>query len=906
MTRASTLRSFALASLALLATLALAACTGDTEDTPTPTATATPEVTATAIPPAVVDTLTLPEGCSLFDEGYWEQPFTAGVAATIELATSPCGGAALAGAGRLRLEWRPLGFEDPVVTAVLTPATSTGRWSASVTFPEPGIWRADPRVGSASFFEVFSANDGLRRPYPDLPLPASPQNIVVLDAEGSAVLHRFSADWGRVGMLRNPDRVLFVRPRDGGARLVAADLATGSVEPLLDVASFVSIYSAPDGRAVAVEWGAPGSDVRHLALIDGTSGNITRHDDDQAGSAIRVAWSPDSRFLLAAGRQLRIFASDGSICAERVLSEADAAPLVLWAPNSRYALLHFFGQPTRIERIDTATLEPNATLNVSAAAMITALSAIAIAPSSTEIAIAWTVGAGEPFQLSVIPADRLDGAALTDWSVAAFDVIEGFGEFGGLAWSPDEGSIAFTAAGVIIEDSRPAPAVNAGSIVGVLDLSSGGARQVASSTEFYATYIKAPVWSADGRSLVALRFPCSGCGPPTSGVDVIDVAAGFILESFEDSWHVGPASAGAHLLVTPRGLLRTDGRDLHDLVLGAPGGNSFSAAVATLPTTAREGALIAVAMGTPRFQVLATPADGSNLDFLGTPAGVPVALLDSDHAVIRTEGGWSRVRLSDGRTEPYRASLDAPEKYDFVVSPSGALAIDLDNEGFAILDPSAPAASAIVPRRAIPGGVRGRAAWSPGERRIASSDTNALAVFDLDTNEEHLFSVDTLGLNPTGDEMLAPLWAVAWTPDGRLLLAMPGALWALDVDAGVATRLVDAPRPGAFTQGTRLAYSPDGGTLVVVTQFGAFVLSPNDAWRQIASLGGGTAGGTLRWAPDGSAIAYGADSGHVPQWIIVVPLDGSGAYRLVGGFASRVLGWLPDGRLVWIGVALGE
>lgn len=101
-----------------------------------------------------------------------------------------------------------------------------------------------------------------------------------------------------------------------------------------------------------------------------------------------------------------------------------------------------------------------------------------------------------------------------------------------------------------------------------------------------------------------------------------------------------------------------------------------------------------------------------------------------------------------------------------------------------------------------------------------------------------------------------------------------------------------------------LAYGPDGETLVAGTQFGVFALD-GDVWRQLSAVGLPVVGGSLRWAPDGSAVAFAGAVGHAPEGIIVAPLDGSGAYRLAASGSGRVLGWLPDGRLVWVSATGG-
>lgn len=900
-----------------LATLFLVACTGNsdatptTEVTPTLEASPTPEATATAPLAAgtiAVTTLDLRVGCILFDQSARRGPRVAGEPIELNYGITSCGRQAIGAAAGVRTEWTPVGFDGPTVTVTFR-EDDAGRWVASPTFPEPGMWQSDPRLGP-NFIEVTGANDGLLASAPGLPLPAIPRAIAVLNPDATEVTRQFTADFGGIGLMREPDRLVFVRPRDGGQEVVAANIATGEIEPLLEAEGFLNVLAAPDGRAVAVSWTERNGRPHPLVLIDAATGARTRFEDN-GGSSPDATWAPDSSALLVVGDQLRLIASDGTLLLDRTLP-LEQRLSATWAPDASYVLLRFWGSPTRFERLDPVSLDTEPAFQQDGELIVGSRSGIAIAPRGGQVAVAWWEQQGEPIHVSIIPRNAPADARLSDYLVTTFELVGDFAEFGGLAWSPDEQSLAFFASGIVIHDvpsrspAGAAEGLRVGSIVGVLDVATGNAREVATSEEFYAVSLRGPAWSADGRTLFARRFPCSACGPPTSAVDAIDVASGRLLEAFEDTSYLGPAANGAaQLLATPNGLLRTDARGNSDLLVAALGSTPFSGGYVAI-----EDGPIAVALPSPRNQVLAAMPDGTALALFGAPGPEVVALLDPETAIVRAPNGWTRQPLEDGAPQPYVAASTAGEKVSLALSPSGTLAVDIDYEGFAILDVTRPGAPPILTRRPVPG-TEGLppppvpAIWSPDERRIAFINPGGASVYDLETDGEYVFSTADLGLDP--DDPFTQVWSIAFTPAGELLLATTQALWSVDIDSGAITNLAEAPRPGGFFQGTLLRYSPDGTTLVAANQFGVFVLEPDATWREIAALGIPAVGGTLRWSPDSSAVAYTASASSEPKGIIVVPIDGSGAHRLVAGpFPSRILDWLPDGRIVWVTTSFGE
>ncbi len=862
--------------------------------------------TATAVVASVpLSSITLPDGCRLFDRGYWERPVEAGVAEPVRLTAAPCAVTALDAIAQrgegIEVTWTlpALGTASPLVKAVFqwpNDPNDLQTWTATVTFSEPGQWVTDPRIGGAAFFEVSARDAGFVRKSPNLPLPAAPQTIAILDGDATKVMRTFPAERGGTGMLRNPDRAVFVQTRDGGRWLVTGDLATGVVTPLFEVGLFANIVSAPDGKAMAVEWGT--SNGRREMRMVTDAGKVTTIDDGTINS-INLAWSPDSKTLLADGDSRWLIAPDGTVRDRRASPDLGGAQIA-WAPDSTYALLQYGGQPGRVVRLDPASLAEEV---VVAGAEISVWQ-MAMAPGGQQVAFLWTRAGSNTSALSVVPVDKLIGAKLDEFSIAPA-ARDGAAPGPGLSWSPDERLLAFGRS----RASTGGPP--AGSEIAVLEIGSGAVRRIAEAVDFYSGY--GPwSWSNDGSTLFALRYNCSACGPSSSAVDVIDVAVGRVTRTFGDSGIFGRAASGAaQLLSTPEGLLRTDGRARDELLVRFAGGIFFGPSAKYLPADGGAQASIAVQVGVGRGQqIYAARADGSAVDLLGVLGleQTPYALIDATAAIGRGDRRWERRSLTGGATTAYGASSGAVEKFEILLSPSRRLALDFDREGFAVFDVTAPAAAAVVARRAYPSGTQGMPAWSTDEKRVAFGNEYAIGMFEIASGAERAFELDALGAGLVRGEAADRLWALTWTPSGAIEFATPRALWRLDVNTGQAVKVIDAPRPGGFTQGTVLAYSPDGRTLAAATQYGVFALPEGGTWKQLSAVGVSPAdrpSRTLHWAPDASAVAFTGESGHTPEGIIVAPVDGSGAYRLVSPGAGSVLGWLADGRVVWVSTTGG-
>jgi hypothetical protein len=200
---------------------------------------------------------------------------------------------------------------------------------------------------------------------------------------------------------------------------------------------------------------------------------------------------------------------------------------------------------------------------------------------------------------------------------------------------------------------------------------------------------------------------------------------------------------------------------------------------------------------------------------------------------------------------------------------------------------------------------------SPDGKRVLFPDGDALVAVDVPSRSTVRIPLQQLGY-------AAGIGAVSFAthgPGGTFDVVAGGKLWRIDPASGSAQVVTDRqPSPGGWRSSVELSRSPDGQRLVALTAFGLFELQPDRSWRLASGVGmdsKGPGATTIVWSPDSRRVAYlGSDGygGPGALGIVVVGLDGSGAYELVKqavGRQMRVLDWLPDGRIVYAVITLG-
>lgn len=184
-------------------------------------------------------------------------------------------------------------------------------------------------------------------------------------------------------------------------------------------------------------------------------------------------------------------------------------------------------------------------------------------------------------------------------------------------------------------------------------------------------------------------------------------------------------------------------------------------------------------------------------------------------------------------------------------------------------------------------------------------------VIDVATGQEHV-----LVQSPAFDDLLG------WAPDGNHILfqsdrgGTPGA-WLLPVTGGEATGNPWLVKPDLW-RAEGIGFSEDGRFFYTVEtgKRDVFVATLDSETRTLVgsatpviprSLGDGL---QPRWSPDGTHLAYAAETGPVPmqswawapQSIVIQSLE-TGAIRELGLDVSgtpRPAGWTPDGRGIFV------
>lgn len=461
-----------------------------------------------------------------------------------------------------------------------------------------------------------------------------------------------------------------------------------------------------------------------------------------------------------------------------------------------------------------------------------------------------------------------------------------------------------------------------------------------------------PTWAPDGRALACAT-------PDQASVQVADMRGRVLFSApgklalwsprsriaVSDGTRTSVLSESGRVIAHFAGAARAWSPDGRRLALARPGGLALVApargAVARL--VARTGAALPWAAFTP---------DGREIAFAGAPGGARIAAVagGSSRAFSALPGGtWSRdgryavavparqgvhVELRDGlgRVRAVSGALPSDDHSESIVawSADGRLLCDTsasglpelwsmhaDGSGQVRLTTTAgqlaePAWSAAGTRiaysSAAPGGgsivladARGRTlarvgadqvgtaddspSWSPSGRRIAVANSQAGGVTVVDTAGGRRTDVAVDGVAP------------AWSPDGATIAFVDlddGTVWGSAANGANRHRLL----PAAIRGVRGLAWSPDGKRLAFSTDNGISIAASNgiDPGRAIVSA---RAPGRPSFSPDGSLIAYAAETGAVHRYraIFVAGVDGRERRQLTTGpYDSRDPAWRPAPR----------
>ncbi len=673
------------------------------------------------------------------------------------------------------------------------------------------------------------------------------------------------------------DVTLPLRPDQIALYSVNAD--GSGLRKLFDEGDFLNASLSPDGSrlalmsvqgsdAVVYVLDADGGERKEIARIRGYLGGLLWSPD---GARLVFTLQPASTDVPAEPPTTYLYSRESGALDE-LFSRVDTS-VQSWTPDGTGLFFLEGPYPRDLKRLDLATRRETELLRDFA------FNDVAISPDGRQVAVtSFDSDEGSASGTGRLTLLQADGSGQRE--LLTVEETQGLG-YGGVAWSPDGGRIAYSR--MVFGDNGPRGSYT-------VDVATGATTRLTAPTQGFDSGV---TWSQDSSLLFISRLGCIQCdGGGAKVVLAVADGSGEVPLPGTDQFEFASSQA----VWSPDGTRFAYGGD-RLYVAGA--GGTAARPIADLPAStytpvgwSNASTILFTRLPDAATAVYAAQPDGSGFELLHlgngavAPDGETVAELTEDGLVISAPGEPD-VTVPRGRLEALGPAGWSDGQLSWSPDSSRVAIASGFKEGAGIIVADRDGKLTLVTGASRDGEIR----WSPDGSRIAYWSESALWTAGPSGGApERLISVAT-----------AP--GFDWSPDGERLAFFAGTdVRAVSAHGGTSEFLFAAALQQYSSKSLR--WSPDGRRIAVTT--GRDIAIGEVEMAQVIQAAADVADvAGFDWTSDGAALAFGGylvQSGTGHPGVYLVAADGGGqltALTYSSGRRHEVLGRLADGRLVF-------